>query len=315
MENDEEDRGNVMVVIQGYLDYIVKCAKNKAAEVRENAAEVLKLIFLQGQVNASKLVSIFFCMLGDENIIVRESAFFCIEKSFSKNPDFISINLGNSLKESFDYQKKVVIKRNLNDSFYPKLYSLIRSKKTLRIKFLNSILALLEPSNPSFTEYICEILSCFLYTNLEEISLILNFLTGKIQTSAFRLLRAIKVTSANKDPLTKEKINECLVQVQMILLKNYFFNAYGVKAADENADKEIQKNEEIGNFGEDYEEFKDFHCINEVNNEELKKFKKKVKIIQFKNCIISQNLDEIPTKKRVKKIFDSEQFVKQNLNL
>ena len=147
------------------------------------------------------------------------------------------------------------------------------------------------------------------------LSLTNNSPCGKIQTSAFRLLRAIKVTSANKDPLTKEKINECLVQVQMILLKNYFFNAYGVKAADENADKEIQKNEEIGNFGEDYEEFKDFHCINEVKNEELKKFKKKVKIIQFKNCIISQNLDEIPTKKRVKKIFDSEQFVKQNLNL
>jgi Sister chromatid cohesion C-terminus/PHD-finger/non-SMC mitotic condensation complex subunit 1/HEAT repeat associated with sister chromatid cohesion len=276
LEGGDEDRGNVVSIIQKYLDNILDCAKNKSVEVRESAAEVLKLIYLQGQVDLSKMSSILFCMLVDESNIVKESGYFCLEKSFSKNSSIVILNLQNSLKESFEYQVDLFKSRSLSDSFYVKFYNLIKPKKSVRTKFLTQMTGLLEPTDPSFTEYLCDFLSVLPYTGLEEISPIISQITGKIQTSAFRLLRIIKVRTANKEPLDRENMIECLLQIQLIYLKNYLFNAYQLKGIEENTDKGIQKVEDINGFYEEYQEFKEYHELNQINCDDLCKFKKKV---------------------------------------
>lgn len=279
IEGSDEDHGNVLSIIQGYLDNIVSCAWSTCQEVRESSAEVLKLIFLQGQVNVSRMVSILLCMLGDENNIVKESAFFCIEKTFHKNPDLVAIKLSNSIREMFEYQKKLFKQRTLSESFYPKLYSLVKGKKLLRTKFLNQITELFESAEPAFTEFLCELFTIFSYSNYEELYPILKFLTGKIQTSAFRLLRIIKVRVAHKEMLNKENLHECLLQIQMILLKNYLCKTYQLKNIDEAQEKTLQKIENIEEFGEEYEEFKEYHFVEGLRDEELKKFRKKVSAI------------------------------------
>ena len=223
------------------------------------------------------MVSILFCMLGDENNTVKECAYFCIEKNFTKNADFIAINLQQSLKDAFEYQNKFFKQRSLHDSFYPRLYILIHSKKSLQKKFISQVTALLEPSDPSFTEFLCDILSCFPYISQDELSPILSHISTKVQTSAFRLLRTIKVRIAHKESLNHETLTECLHQAQMVLLRNYLINAYQLKNTEENSEKNIQKAENVGGFIEEYEEFKEYHKLKEIKaGEDLSKFKKKV---------------------------------------
>ena len=279
LEGGDEDRGNVVSIIQGYLDDIVNCSWNPSSEVRETAAEVLKLIFLQGQINISKMVSILFCMLGDENSIVKDSAFFCIEKSFSKNPELITINLQNSLKEAFEYQNKFFKQRPLSESFYPKLYALIKPKKTLRTRFLSPITALLEPSDPCFTAFLCELLTTFNYGTYDELFPIINFVSGKIQASAFRLLRILKVRKAHKESLDKDNLIECLLQIQMIFMKNYFVKAYQLKNIEEAQEKNLQKIDGVDFFTDIYEEFRIYHTMKEVSDPDLKSFRKNVRNI------------------------------------
>lgn len=275
-EGSDEDKGNVVSVIYGYLDNILECTKNEKPDVRESAAEVLKLIFIQGTVNASKFVSVLFCMLGDESMIVREAAYFCVEKGFIKSPDLITINLQSSLKESFEFQCKILKQRDLKESYYSKVYGLIKGKKSVRNKMLNTILHSLEPNDPDFTEYLCEMISLFVYSTMEEVCLILQYINGKIQASAFRLLRIIKVRKINKETLNRDYIIECVLQIQLIILKNHLLLAYQIKSFDEIQDKPVQRNEEATLFQEEYEEFKCYNKIQEIKDEDLNKFKYKV---------------------------------------
>ena len=273
---EDDDRENVVAIIQGYIEDIVNCSWSCYAEVREAAAKVLKIIFLQGQIHVSKMISILFCMLGDENCIVKDSGFFCIEKIFVKTPDLITINLQNSLKEVFSYQKKIFSQRSLNDSFFPKLYSLIKPKKLLRARFVSQIIALLEPSDPCFTEFLCELLTTFPYTTYEELAPIISYVSGKIQSSAFRLLRILKIRKAHKEPLKKDALIECLLQIQMILMKNYLVKAYQLKNTEETQEKNIQKIDGVEIFTDIYEELRSYHCMEEICDVELKNFSKHV---------------------------------------
>lgn len=275
-ENSDEDKGNVISVIYGYLDSILDCTIDENLNVRENAAEALKLIYILGSVNASRLVSKLFCMLGDESLAVKEAGFYCIENGYVKNPEMITINLQNSLKEAFEFQAKILKQRDLKESYYPKVYALVKERKTIRNKFLNTILNALEPSDPDYTEFLCEMISILSYSNTEELGFILQHINGKIQISAFRLLRIIKIRKSNKNSLNRDLIIECLLQIQLFVLKNYLVSAYQIKSYNDFEDRPIQKIEDANLFQEEYEEFKDYHKFEEIKAEELNKFKYKV---------------------------------------
>lgn len=304
-ENAEEDSGNVVNVIHGYLDEILESCKNQRIEVRESGAQVLRSIFLQGSVNAGQLIPSLFTMLGDESQAVKEAAFFCIEKTFSKSPDLVIINLKQSLLKAFEFQS-VVIGRKQANSYYPKFYSLIKSKKQLRNKFIKNILAACESENPEFTEFLCNLLVGFLYTNLDELNPIFSFISGKVQTNALRLLRTMKLALQKNEKLSKTSTIEVIETVQFVLLKNYLISAYNIKNTDEQAEKSIQRAEELPSFDDELEEFRTYIGAQEICGDELTKLK-----IKYKHLLVSHNSEDFGVKKRVKKLSEVENISKE----
>ena len=303
LENQEDDAGNVINVIHGYLEQIIESALNTKAEVRESAAEVLKLIIMQGSVNVGHMIPSLFIMLGDESQLVKEAGFYCIEKSFVKNPDLVTVNLKKSLQGSYDFQRKVLEKKqNLINTFYPRLYLLIKNKKQLRNKFLKVILDALESEDPEFTEFLCGLLACFTFTMVEELIPVLNFLSGKIQIHAARSLRTVKILTSTKDKLKDENLAQVLVMIQMIVMKNYLVAAYNVKGIEDNLEKNVQKAEDVPGFDDEFEEFRYLFTVKEIEGDELVKFKQKFKIL-----LGTQNADEVGLRKRMKKNVEIEE--------
>ena len=297
-ENAEEDTGNVVNVIHGYLDEILASCKNTKIEVRESGAEVLKSIFLQGSVNAGQLIPSLFTMLGDESQGVKEASYFCIEKTFSKSPDLVVVNLKQSLQSAFDLQSVVIGKKQVN-TYYPKLYLLIKSKKQLRNKFIKLILEACDCENPEFTEFLCNLLAGFNFTTYEELSPILNFFSGKIQTNALRLLRTMKLTVQKHQKISKQSLVEVLETIQFIVLKNYLIVAYGIKSNEDMDGKGIQKSEDLPSFDDEFEEYRIYIGMSEVFGEELVRLK-----LKYKSLLVNQNSDEIGVRKRVKKVIE-----------
>jgi hypothetical protein len=251
---------------------------------------------MQGSVNIGHIIPCLFVMLGDESQQVKESGFFCIEKSFIKNPELVTVNLKKSLQNSFDFQKKVLEKKqNLINTFYPRLYLLIKGKKQLRNKFIKIILESFESEDPEFVDFLCSLLSSFSFSIIEELVPILMFLSGRVDLNASRCLRTVKILTQQKEKLKGENMAQVLIMVQVITLKNYLMSAYNVRSLEdltERNEKNLQKAEEVPGFDDEYEEFRQLNG-SEIEGEEL-----------FR--LGTQQNEDVGLRKRIKKVVDVE---------
>ncbi|CAG9323816.1 unnamed protein product [Blepharisma stoltei] len=309
IEGGDEDHGTLFIAIQGYVGYILTLAKDLDIEVRENAADILKLIHLQGHVNPTIYLPTLFALLADDSIYIRETSFKCIETIFSKNSDIVLINLQPSLQESYDFQintfKGTRSFTSQSESLYNRLYMLIKDRKTHRNKFLATISKLLEPSaNPEFTFYLADLLSSLSFTSSEELTIIFEHINSKLQTNAYRLMRSIKLCCKNNDELSHEELMDTLLILQLFILHYFLSNVYQVKTDEEKSDKPVTKNsDEFPSFSELYEKLWKYHILEKASGEELKNLKK---LMKESMDLHSASTDNISSRKRVRKSEEGE---------
>ena len=276
-----EDFGNILGAMQSYIHYIMDLTKDPDTAVREITAEVLKLVQTQGQLNPNLLIPKLIAQLADTSLYVREVAFSCLENIHNKNSDLIIVGLSGALYEMYDFQLRILkgTKTAFEESLLGRLYGLIKQKKSQRNKFLNCVCRLLEPSaDPGFTCFVAELLSGLQYTSHEELSIVLNYLHSKIETSAYKLLRLIKLSLENKEVFPHEDTIEAILTAQLVVLKNYLINLYQVKPGESKQDKPVHPQpEDTQSFKQLYTDFESFHCLERVQGEQLKDFKKKFK--------------------------------------
>lgn len=316
VEGGDEDHGTLFVAIQGYVGYILSLAKDLEVEVRENAADVIRLVHLQGHVNPSQYLPTLFALLADDGVYIRELSYKCIETIFSKNSDIIIVNLQHELQESYDFQistfKSTRSYNSQGEAFYNRIYMLIRERKTLRTRFIVTISKLLEPSaNPEFTFYLADLLSSLSYSNLDEVTTIFEHINSKLQTNAYKLMRSIKISCKNKKELSHEELMETLLILQLLLLHFYLFMIYQIKNEEERADRPISRtSDEFPAYAALYEKLWKFHQLEKAGGDDLLELKK-----HLKECMDTHNNENLSSRKRVRKTdeFDKEDHKRTSL--
>jgi len=136
-----------------------------------------------------------------------------------------------------------------------------------------------------------------MYQNLDEITNISTHINSKLQTNAYRIMRAVKLACKNKEELSHEELMETMLIIQLLTL-NYFLNTlYQIKSQEEEADRRLTRcSDDFTSFAEMYDKFWKYHQLEKASGENLNSLKK-----SLKDSMDQCSNDNASSRKRVRK--------------
>ena len=173
-----------------YVNRLIVLAIDPDVEVREIGIDVLTSIHGQGAVNPTVIIPTLFSLQSCCSSYVRENSFKIMSKIYEKNSDIFLINLTNTFKIVYDFQKsiycdEVVVTSTSGFPIFGNIYRLFCDKKHLRNKFLNNLIRITEGMQDSdYSFFICYVLSSLPYTHCDELTEIINFMNITLSTTA-----------------------------------------------------------------------------------------------------------------------------------